>query len=396
MIPSTRTALGWASFTVPLALAASCTLSGCTEEVKLDAKVVEATNEKYLIEVKTQPGVKVNAGSASATADEQGVAKLEVKPSDIGYMGDSRSLSLDARGGGMLKSYFGFGEVELPFSPKEAADRPEGDDWLKIQGGGNDIDQDAGALWLFEKVGGAYTNKKGGLDLEVLGPPKAKIRLAGKSASADELGKGVLRFEPAEVLAMISSSDVGGYEPYPVEASVQVGDGPVKPVALKGQWNVRGPFLRRHIEGLVAKPLGGAREAEALILYVDLRDFAHAVGRKGTLATPDVVATGKAQHERKLSDCDGYQMMKGGKPYGEPMSLPRVAIDEEVIAYDAHTGKELARKVFPARETCPVEKRSSEATLKVYPDSLTVLAWLQETAKGGQAKGADDAAAKAP
>ncbi len=380
---STRFAPPWSSLVAPLALAASFALSGCSEEAKLEAKVLEATNEKYVIEVKTRAGLKVNAGSASATADDQGVAKLEVKPSDIQYLGDMRELSLDARGGGMLTSYYAFGKVELPFSPKEAAERPEGDDWLKIQGGGDDIDQDGGALWLFEKAGGAYTNKLGGLDLEVLAAPKAKVRLAGKSASADELGKLVLRFEPAEVLAMIPAADVGGYEPYALEASVQVGDGPVKPVALKGQWNVRGPFLRRHIEGLVAKPLGGAREAEALILYVDLRDFAHAVGRKGTLAAPDVVATGKAQPERKLSDCDGYQMMKDGKPYGEPMSLPRVAIDEEVVAYDARTGKELARKVFAAREICPIEKRSSEATLKVYPDSLTVLAWLQETAKGG-------------
>lgn len=379
MIPASRTALGWASFIAPLALAAA--LSGCSEEAKLEAKVLEATNEKYVIEVKTRAGLKVNAGSASATADDQGVAKLEVKPSDIQYLGDSRNLNLDARGGGPITSYYAFGEVELPFSPKEAADRPEGDDWLKIQGGGDDIDQDAGALWLFDKAGGAYTNKKGGLDLEVLGPPKAKLTIAGKSTTADELGKGVLRFEPAEVLVMIPSSDVGGYEPYPVEASVQVGDGPAKAVALKAQWNVRGPFLRAHIERLVAKPLGGAREAEALILYVDLRDFAHAVGRKGTLGAPDVVATGKAQPERKLSDCDGYQRMKDGKPHGEPMSLPRVAIDEEVVAYDARTGKELARKVFTARETCPVEKRSSDATLKVYPESLTVLAWLQETAK---------------
>jgi hypothetical protein len=249
---------------------------------------------------------------------------------------------------------------------------------------------------MFEKAGGAYTNKTGGLDLEVLGPPKAKVTIAGKSTTVSELGKGVLRFDPAEVLAMISSSDVGGYEPYPIEASVQVGEGAAKPVALKGQWNVQGAFLRGYIERLVAKPLGGAREAEALVLYVDLRNYAHAVGRKATLATPDVVATGKAQPERKLSDCDGYQMMKDGKPYGEPMSLPRVAIDEEVVAFDAHSGKELGRKVFTARETCPVEKRSSDATLKVYPDSLTVLAWLQETAKGDQAKGADDAAPKAP
>lgn len=387
MIRSTRTALGWASFVAPLALAAAVT--GCSEEAKLEAKVLEASNDKYVIEVKTRAGLKVNAGSASATADDQGVARLEVKPSDIEYLGEVRHLRLDARGGGMLTTYFAFGEVELPFSPKEAAERPEGDDWLKIQGGGNDIDQDAGALWLFEKAGGAYTNKKGGLDLEVLAPPKAKVTIAGKSASADELGKAVLRFEPAEVLAMIPSEDVGGYEPYPVEATVQVGDGAAKPVALKGQWNVRGPFLRRHIEGLVVKPLGSAREAEALILYVDLRDFAHAVGRKGTLATPDVVATGKAQPERKLSDCDGYQMMKDGKPSGEPMSLPRVAIDEEVVAYDAHTGKELGRKVFTAREICPIEKRSSEATLKVYPESLTVLAWLQETAKA--APSPDDA-----
>jgi hypothetical protein len=91
----------------------------------------------------------------------------------------------------------------------------------------------------------------------------------------------------------------------------------------------------------------------------------------------DIVSIGTAAAPRKLGDCDGYRVVReGGEQGSETFSLPREAIDEEVVAWDAHTGKELGRKVFPADDVCPFSATSDQHVLRVRPRGDDVLAWL--------------------
>jgi hypothetical protein len=90
----------------------------------------------------------------------------------------------------------------------------------------------------------------------------------------------------------------------------------------------------------------------------------------------DVVSIGTGQAPRKLSDCDGYTVVTNGVEGKATFSLPREAIDEEVVAWDAHTGKELGRKLFPAEGYCPFSATSDQSSLQVWPSDDDVLAWL--------------------
>jgi hypothetical protein len=155
-------------------------------------------------------------------------------------------------------------------------------------------------------------------------------------------------------------------------------DGSAKDMAVSGAWSsVSGEPLRARLAALPQQPMGGERNPERLVVHLDAKGSLSASGRKGLLTTIDIASIGTAQTPRKLADCDGYTVTKDGVDQGgTTFSLPREAIDEEVVATDAHTGKELGRKVFAASDYCPSFATSDQRVLEVRPSQDEVLAWV--------------------
>ncbi|MFO0594984.1 MAG: hypothetical protein U0228_06760 [Myxococcaceae bacterium] len=349
-----------------LAVAAlAVVVSGCLKgEAPLSAKTVEASSVGYTIEVKTLPGLEVEVSSQRGVADDTGLARVKLSVASLSYAKNMSSTPVRVHGTKGLTKYFGSTYVELPFTPEVAETLPAGDAWLRVLGGGAG-GVSGGSLWFFGKeVGGALLAADGSLSLEVLSSPAAKVRLAGHEATANEMGRSELKFTPAEVLALLSFSD-----DEPVDASVNG-----KPVALRAHWTLQAAQVRP----LVEKPLGGSRASESMALFFNSRGQMSASGRVGKLSTLDVLAVGTAQPERKMPACGGYHLLKPGeKATGEGVKLDRVAIDEEVVARDAHTGQELARKVFTASDFCPSELRPGDSVLKNEVSSDDVNTWLK-------------------
>jgi hypothetical protein len=73
----------------------------------------------------------------------------------------------------------------------------------------------------------------------------------------------------------------------------------------------------------------------------------------------------------------GYRLIEKGKATGEPFSINRDGVDEEIVALDAHTGKELGRKTFSADEDqCPASRWTGSGTFEARPKPAEVTAWL--------------------
>ncbi|MFT3712341.1 MAG: hypothetical protein QM817_32240 [Archangium sp.] len=344
--------------------------SGCFRgEAPLSAKTIEASSAGYTIEVKTLPGLDVDIESQRGVADENGIARVKLTVASLSYAKTSRDMNVTVRGTKGLTKYFTSSRIALPFSPEVAEKLPAGDAWLRILGGGPQ-GVSGGTLWFFgPEVGGALLAADGSLALQVLSSPGAKVRVAGHEATADEMGKSELKFAASEVFGLITIDQLGATSGEDVEASVNG-----KPVALHAQWTLEGKQLRPQLE----KPLGGERASEPMTLFFNARGTLFGGGRTGKLSSVDVVAFGTEQAERKVAACGGYHLLKPGETAtGAGVSVERVAIDEEVVARDAHTGKELGRKVFAASDYCPSELPRGESVLKTNISVDEVNTWLK-------------------
>lgn len=351
----------------------------CREDITLTGKVLEASSTQYVIEIQSKPGIEIDVSGIAATTDDQGVAKLVVPVERLEYMGGTTDLHVMAIGGNFLRSYFGDTVITLPFSPADAAKLGDATHWVKIGSGPQAVS--GGSLWSFGDVGGALMNADGSVTVAFQAPAKATVSFLDRTVAISDDGRGELTFTPEETLALISSESLmGGYgsaPDTPVPVKVTLADGSAKDIPVSGKWSsVSGDPLRARLTALPQQPLGGAPNPERLVVHLDAEAHLHASGRKGPLSTMDIASIGTAQAPRKLSDCDGYRVVKDGVEGTETFSLPREAIDEEVVAWDAHTGKELGRKVFAAADYCPGSATSDQRTLEVRPSDDDVLAWL--------------------
>lgn len=351
----------------------------CRRDVTLTGKVVEASSTQYVFEIKTEPGIEVDVSGVAATADDQGVARVVVPVERLSYMGGSTDLHVMAMGGNFISSYFGDATIELPFSPADAAKVGDATHWVKIGSGPKAVS--GGTLWSFGDAGGALMNDDGSLTLALQAPAKATVTLLDRTAVTGEDGRGAIEFTAAETLALVPSEALmGGYGSAPdtaLTAKVTLADGTAKDLPLRAQWSsVSGESLRARLTALPSQPLPGERNAERLVVHLDAQSRLYASGRKGPLSTMDIVSIGTAKAPRKLSDCDGYRVVKDGVEGTDTFSLPREAIDEEVVAWDAHTGKELGRKLFAAADYCPFSATSDQRVLEVRPSGEDVVAWL--------------------
>jgi hypothetical protein len=353
----------------------------CKEDVTLTGKVVEASSTQYVIEIQAKPGIEVDISGITATADDQGVARLVVPVERLSYMKSATDLHVMAMGSTLLGRYFGDGTIELPFSPDDAAKVGDATHWVKLGSGRDAVS--GGSLWSFGDFGGSLMNPDGSVTVAFQAPAKATVSFLDRTVVMDDDGRGEITFTPAETLGLVSSETLmgayGSAPETPMGVKVTLPDGSAKDLAVNGAWaSVSGETLRARLAALPEQPLAGERNAERLVMHLDARDGLRASGRKGLLNTIDIASIGTAQAPRKLSDCDGYTLVKDGVPTGGTFSMSREGIDEEVVAWDAHTGKELGRKVFPADDYCPPEARSDRSTLEVHPDDDDVLAWLME------------------
>lgn len=362
-----------------LALCLTLLAPACKEELTLTGKVVEASSTQYVIEIQSKPGIEVAVSGIEATTDDHGIARVTVPVERLSYMGGSTDLHVMAMGGNFLSRYYGDGVIELPFSPSDAARLGDATHWVKL-GSGHDA-VSGGSLWSFGDFGGSLMNPDGSVTVTFQAPARATVSFLDRTVVMDETGRGEITFTPEETLGLVSSETLmGGYgsaTEVPMGVKVTLADGSTEELAVKGAWaSVDGEILRARLTALPQKPLGGERNAERLVVHLDARGGLHGSGRKGPLSTIDIASIGTAQAPRKLADCDGYTLVKDGVPTGGTFSLPREGIDEEVVAWDAHTGKELGRKVFPASDHCPSDARSGQSTLQTHPRDEDVLAWL--------------------
>jgi hypothetical protein len=353
----------------------------CKEDVTLTGKVVEASSTQYVIEIQAKPGIEVDISGITATADDQGVARLVVPVERLSYLKGSTDLHVMAMGGNFLRRYFGDGTIELPFSPDDAAKVGDATHWVKIGSGPDAVS--GGSLWSFGDFGGSLMNRDGSVTVAFQAPAKATVSFLDRTVVMDDDGRGEITFTPAQTLGLVSSETLmgayGSAPETPMGVKVTLPDGSAKDLAVNGSWaSVSGETLRARLTALPEQPLAGERSPERLVVHLDARNGLRASGRKGPLNTIDIASIGTAQAPRKLSDCDGYTLVKDGVPSGGTFSMSREGIDEEVVAWDAHTGKELGRKIFPADDYCPPEARSDRSTLEVHPDDEDVLAWLME------------------
>jgi len=352
----------------------------CKQDLTITGKVTDASSTQYVIEVHTtKPGIEVDVSGIVGTTDDQGVARVTVPVDRLSYMGGATDLHVTVFGGNFVSSYFGDGVIELPFSPADAAKIGDATHWVKIGSGPRAIS--GGTLWNFGDAGGALMNDDGSLTIALQAPANATVTLLERTVVIGEDGRGAIEFTAPEILALVPSDALmGGYgsaPEVPITAKVTLADGSAKDLPLTTQWSsVSGEALRARLTAVPTEPLPGERNAERLVVHLDPQNHLRAGGRKGPLSTMDIVAIGTAQAPRKLSDCDGYQLVKNGEEGSGTFSLPREAIDEEVVAWDAHTGKELGRKVFPAEDYCPFSATSDQRVLEVRPSSDDVVAWL--------------------
>ncbi len=352
--------------------------SACREVAPVSGKVIRASSTEYEIEVQTKPGLEVEVSGQRAVADEQGVARVVVSVERLSFMGGSTDLHVMVHGGNFLRRSFGDGTVELPFSPADAEKVGDATHWVKIASGPEA--PSGGSLWSFGDAGGALMNADASLTIALQAPAKATVALLDRTAVMDEQGRGAITLTAEETLAFVPSEAVGAFGSAPktaVTAKVTLADGSAQELPLTAQWmSVSGDVLRGRLTALPKAPLPGQRSAEPLALHLSAEGRLYAGGRKGMLSTIDLVSIGTAQPPRKLSDCDGYKVIIDGVEGKDTFSLPREALDEEVVAWDAHTGKELGRKVFPAADYCPVSATSDQTSLQVRPSGDDVLAWL--------------------
>jgi hypothetical protein len=352
----------------------------CREDLTLTGKVVEASSTQYVIEIQTKPGIEVDVSGVSATTDDQGIARLVVPVERLSYMGGATDLNIMAIGGNFVSSYAGFGTVELPFSPNDAAKVGDATHWVKFGSGQNAVS--GGSLWSFGDMGGSLMNADGSVTVAFQAPAKSTVSFLDRTVAISDDGRGEITFTPEETLGLVSSESLmGGYgsaPAVPVPVKLTLADGSAKDMAVSGAWSsVSGEPLRARLAALPQQPMGGERNPERLVVHLDAKGSLSASGRKGLLTTIDIASIGTAQTPRKLADCDGYTVTKDGVDQGgTTFSLPREAIDEEVVATDAHTGKELGRKVFAASDYCPSFATSDQRVLEVRPSQDEVLAWV--------------------
>ena len=349
----------------------------CKQDLTITGKVTEASSTQYVLEVHTtKPGIEVDVSGIVATTDDQGVARLTVPVERLSYMGGTTDLHVTVFGGNFISSYFGDGVITLPFSPNDAAKLGDATHWVKIGSGPRAAS--GGTLWDFGDAGGALMNDDGSLTIGLQAPAKATVTLLERTVVMDEDGRGAIEFTAAEIFDRLPSEALmGGAPETPVTAKVTLADGSAKDLPLTTQWMfVGGESLRARLTALPTEPLPGQRNAERLVVHLDAQNRLYAAGRKGPLSTIDIASIGTPQAPRKLSDCDGYRVVKDGVEGESTFSLPREAIDEEVVAWDAHTGKELGRKLFAAEDYCPFSATSDQRVLEVRPSGDDVVAWL--------------------
>ena len=366
-----------------LPLCAAFALTGCfTQPASFTASVLEANARGYVIEVKTLPGLRARVESTELEADGAGLARFEVPLQRISYMKSSTSMHVIISGRKGLTKYFGNGEVQLPFSPEDAATIPSGSNWLRVLGGGREVvTGEFATVWSFGDQGGALLQKDGSLSLEVLGPPNATITLEGHSVRSDAMGRGTLAFTTEEILGLIPVRALeAGFSGTPAPVKVQVageGSAPVL-VPLTAMWSqVSGRSFRDRFAALPSRPLGGEQGSPRLVLYLASDEALHFAGRDGRLRDADVIGLSTGKGPKQMKACGGYRLMDKGTFTGEPFSIDRDGVDEEILALDVHTGKVLGRKMFLAdEEQCPSVRWTSERTYQARPKAENVTAWL--------------------
>ena len=359
-------------------------LMGCsTADAPMSWKVTEANARGYVIEVTTLPGAEVMVGTTSIEADGTGLARFDFPIATISYMKSVTTMQVVVHGRKWLTKFVGGAQLELPFSPEDAAQIPSGSNWLRVLGGGNDVvSGERATVWSFGEEGGALLKADGSLELHLLGPPNATVTLEGHTAMADALGRVTLPFTTEEVLRLIPvgalTARIMG-KPAPVSAAVSVEGKPPVVVRLAAYWSaVSAASFRQAFSAASSKPRAGQRGSPSLVLYLASDGNLVGEGREASLSEVDVLGLATGAPARKMEDCEGYQATKAGVPVGAVSAIARNGVDEEIVAIDAHTGKELGRKNFTADEAqCPSMKWSGDrSTFEARPKPAEVTAWL--------------------
>ena len=356
---------------------------GCNKgEPPLEARVTSFDSERYVIEVSTLSGLRVDVNGRATDADSAGKARIELRVAQLDYMKNATEVRVSASGRVGLGKYFGSKELRLPCSPEDAAILPKGEDWVKVLGGSSKA-VSGGSLWLFKlrgkDAGGALLDADGSLELQLLTAPNVKVTFAGHEAVANELGRSSVQFTTEEVMQLLPAPMLSGEYASGSKVSVTVGrNGKKEDLAFEGEWRPGAqliPFLERLRTG--KRP--GERKSPALVISLDSRKQLLHAGREGPVADVDVVAFGTAKPPRDVAPCEGYVSLRPGeKPAANAkgITLQRQAIDEEFVAIDVHSGAELGRKTFTAQDFCPVELPHGAAVLKTYLDRDELKRWL--------------------
>jgi hypothetical protein len=329
--------------------------------------------------VTTLPGAEVMVGSETVEADATGLARFDFPVARVDYMKSATQMQAMVHGRKFLTKYVAGADIELPFSPEDAAGIPTGSNWLRVLGGGKDaVSGERATVWSFGDQGGALLKADGSLELHVLGPPNATVTIEGHTGKADGVGRVTLPFTTAEVLRFIPvgalAAGVMGKRT-PVSAEVSVEGKPAVAVPLAANWSqVSGASFRKAFSA----PLGGTRGTPSLVLYLASDESLVGLGREAMLSEADVIGIATGAPARKMKSCEGYQAERDGKPVGPVRSVERNGVDEEIVALDAHTGKELGRKSFTADEAqCPSARwMGDRRTFEARPKPAEVTAWL--------------------
>jgi hypothetical protein len=365
-------------------LALACLLGGCNKTVPIQAKCVSMNREGAVFDVQTEPGVTASIEHAGQKTDDKGHATITVPLKNLLERSSKhlRTAYATVEGKKGLTEYYGHEEVKLPYTAEVATNIPAGASgaWMAIT--------DSGTGSVFQLLKGDFGESsvrfsQGIGTLKLIGPPGAKIKIAGREVTLAADGTGEHAILREDLLARIDTKGLVrksyGFE---VKIPVEIEAGGAK----KTGDLITDVSLHEHIKDLTAALTAGtpinktppAAGAKLLLAYES--PYFVARGRDGTLDGVDLFAVETEANERPGPKCTGYGKGVLGTD-GRAPDLERHYVDMQIKVYDTRSGKVVMDKTLEGGKAgCPSVVMGSK-TIKDGPREADIHATLDTALK---------------
>jgi hypothetical protein len=344
--------------------------------VPVTASFVSMGPDGIVLDVQSEPDMTVLEGvEVFGRTDGEGKARVTIPLSEFEGMMSANFVSLRVGRSSMGFRKTGSVTVRLPMEIGKAAKLPrEEGAWLRLVDGPTN---DVGDAWLtvngtFGSASVRYAKSDGRVRVRLMAPRGARVVVDGVPVSLDEAGLGEVPVSFDRLLTVLSTWTM---PPLSLQATVTAAGKTTEGVIVLAPIAPPPEETRHRLEAIRAgQPLRSPpHEGRVMAAYLPGDQGVHFKGG-APLSEIDVVVYGTSKPEVPMPDCTDYvQVGQDGKKH--PMGpVKRWGSDEEVVAVDARTGKELKRSTFPAMPGCPTGIKANERVVsRPWPDD--VLAW---------------------